>query len=99
MAHDSGQQLNAGTHPRTGKGAQVVLWLSRPDGLEVHHQPELIVVPHLVVIMQIAVHEHGLAGRGQRGVGPVALAHDGLVLIRPDPPADPVAQDLRGGWW
>jgi len=59
VAHDRSQQLDARTHARAGKGAQLVLRLGCTDGLEVHHQPELVVVPHLVVAVQVTVHEHG----------------------------------------
>ena len=31
-------------------------------GFEVYHQPELVVGPHLVVAVQVAVHQHGRAG-------------------------------------
>jgi len=61
VVHDRGQQFNAGTHAGTGKGAQLVLGLGGSDQLEIHHQPELVVVPHLVVAVQVAVHEHGRA--------------------------------------
>src|SRR5262249_13698526 len=64
VAYDRGQQLNAGAHGWAGEGAQVVLRLGGSGGFEVYHQPELVVVPHLVVAVQVAVHQHGRAGRG-----------------------------------
>lgn len=72
-----------------------MLWLRGSDGLEVHYQPEFVLVPHLVV----AVHEHGRARRGQCGVDPAAPADYGLALIRPDPRPEPFAQGTGRGWW
>jgi hypothetical protein len=80
------------------QGAQVVLRLGGSDGIKVDHQPEFVVIPHLVVAMQIAVHEHGRTKRGQRGVGPVAPAQDGPALLWPNPRPEPVAHDTRRGW-
>jgi hypothetical protein len=98
VLHHCGQQFQAGTQPRARVGAQLVLRFGGSDGCEVHHQPEFVVVPHLVVAVQVAVHEHGRTRRGEHGVGPVAPAQDGPALIRPDPRPEPVAQGLcRGG--
>src|SRR5690242_11739321 len=65
-----------------------------PGGFEVCHQPELVVVPHLVV----AVREDGRAGRGEHGVGPVAPAHDDLALPGPGQRREPLAQGCGRGW-
>ena len=48
--------------------------------------------------MQVAVHEHSRARRGERGVGPVAPARHGPALIQPDPGPEPFAQDAGRGW-
>jgi len=57
----------------SGDDAQVVLGFSCAAGLEVgdEAQPEPALVPQLVVAVQVAVHEDGLAGAG----GAVALCH------------------------
>ena len=97
VAHGGSQQFHAGTHPGAGKGTQVIFRLSGSNGLEVHHQPEFVTVPHLVIAMQVAVHERCGGRRGEHGVGPVAPAQDRLVLIWPGPPPEPVAQDPGRG--
>ena len=79
VAHDRGQQLQAGTHPGTGEGAQLVLGLGSSGGREVHHQPELVTVPHLVVAVKVAVHEHGRARRGETAS---AQSHQRMTVRR-----------------
>jgi hypothetical protein len=77
--------------------AQLVLGLGGAGGREVDHQPELVPVPYLVVAVEVAVHEHGRGRRGEHGVGPVAPAKDGPVLIWPYPRPEPVAQGRSRG--
>src|SRR5258707_395468 len=85
VAHDRGQQLQAGTQPGTGEGAQLVLGLGSSGGREVHHQPELVTVPHLVVAVKVTVHEHGRTRRREDGVGPVAPDEQNRPHRRPVP--------------
>jgi hypothetical protein len=98
VAHGGGQQPYFGTHPRTRKRAQVVLCLGGTDVFEVHHQPEFVTIPHLVITVQITMDKHGRSGRREHGVRPIAPAHDGITLIRPGQRPEPVAQHGgRGG--